>query len=120
MEGKRMGGGYCPRCLKSKANCTCIADSLKGSIDLSLVENGQLIKECIKRHIYIEKGENNTDSKSKEAIILLARYKVAWNKLKDFVEALQEGHKNQYAYSNQYIDYIDDEMVELEEKYLTD
>lgn len=25
----RMGEGYCPRCLKSKENCTCLEDSFK-------------------------------------------------------------------------------------------
>lgn len=46
----------------------------------------------------------------------LGGYAMAWDKLKDFVEALQEGHENTYAYSNEYIDYVLDEMNQLEER----
>lgn len=55
-------------------------------------------------------------NKLEEARLELDRYKEAWSQLKRFVEALQDGHENQYAFSNQYIEYIEDEMTQLEDK----
>lgn len=60
-----------------------------------------------------------TDEQLEELKIQLDNYKTAWNKLKSFVEDLQEGHENTYAYSNEYIDYVLDEMNQMEEKLLT-
>lgn len=48
--------------------------------------------------------------------IFTDNYKTAWNKLKDYVECLQEGHENLYAYSNEYLEYVEEEINQLEER----
>ena len=59
-------------------------------------------------------------NKLEETRIELDNYKSAWNKIKDFIEDLQEGFENTFAYSNPQIEEIEDEMNRLEEKLLKD
>ena len=67
--------------------------------------------------------ENNKDNDLEEL-----KQKLTEVMLKDIDEVTEgirkkscrEVCEKDFAYSNQYIDYIDDEMNELEEKYLTD
>ena len=47
-----------------------------------------------------------------------SRYKDAWDKLREFVEALQEGFENTFGYSNPQIEEIEGQMNQLEEKLL--
>ena len=75
-------------------------------------EECKLKDEC--RHFYPCETDNIDEIVTRK----LGGYAMAWDKLKDFVETLQEGFENTFAYSNPQIEEIEDEMNRLEEKLL--